>query len=78
MILQISGKSVLNIMSSKHTAILNSNEQFKRPVNDCSLEATLTDVNDRVRIRTYNLWIQSPTPYPLGHTTLFVNNLRLY
>ena len=28
-------------------------------------------LNDRSRSRTCNLRIRSPTPYPLGHTTLF-------
>ena len=28
--------------------------------------------NDRGRTRTCNLWIRSPTPYPLGHTTVYI------
>ncbi len=31
---------------------------------------TTSEFDDRGRTRTCNLWIRSPTPYPLGHTTL--------
>ena len=39
-------------------------------VKEKNTKITVSFSADRGRTRTCNLWIRSPTPYPLGHTSL--------